>query len=95
MGGADCDTHEKNPTVTLLAWSGKENEDKLGKPCHEQHKHLSPFSLTSDCMLGKEAPTVLANLRGLMAEKTGDPFHMCKTGLIVGSKFLLQDCTPI
>ena len=47
---------------TLLARWKKEKKDKHGKHCNEQRKKKSPFFLSIDGMLGKEALVVLANL---------------------------------
>ena len=47
----------------------KTNKYKHGKHCHEKRKHFSPFVISVDGMLGKEALVVLANLSRLTAEK--------------------------
>ena len=37
-------------------------KDKHGKHCNDQRKHFSPFVLSADGMLGREALVVLAEL---------------------------------
>ena len=43
----------------LLVWWGKGGNDKHGKHCHEQREHFSPFVLSINGMLGKEAQVLL------------------------------------
>ena len=58
-------------------WEG-EKKDKHGNHCHKQQKHFSPFVLSVDGMLGKEALIVLTNLIRLMAKKLEEPLsHVC------------------
>ena len=45
----------------LYRW-GKINKDKDGKHYHNQRKHFSPFFLSVDEMLGREALVVLYQL---------------------------------
>ena len=47
--------------------------DKHFKHCYDQRKHFSPFVLSIDGILGKEALVVLANLSQLMAKKKDEP----------------------
>ena len=44
-------------------------KDKHGKHCHNQWKHFSPFIISVNVMLGREALVVLAQLSRIMAEK--------------------------
>ena len=43
---------------------------KHGRHCHNKRKHCSPFVLSVDGMLGKDAQVVLTTLSQLMAPKT-------------------------
>ena len=54
--------------VILALWE-KIKKDKRGKHCHDQRKHSSPFVISANGMLGREALVVLANLSRLMAVK--------------------------
>ena len=47
-------------------------KDKHSKNCHKQREHFSPFVLSVDGILGKEALVVLANLSQLMEAKTDE-----------------------
>ena len=58
---------------TLMAQWKKEKKDKHGKHCNERRKKVSPFFLSVDGMLGKEALVVLANLSRLVAAKMEEP----------------------
>ena len=73
LGDADANTYRFEPMVTLMARWEKMKKDKHGKHCHEQRKHFSPFALSVDGMLGREALVVLANLSRLIAVKMNEP----------------------
>ena len=73
LGGPDCNTHKKEPMGTLLAQREKEKKDKHGKHCHKERKYFSPFALSVDGMLGKEALVLLVNLSRLVAAKMEEP----------------------
>ena len=49
------DTYKHEPTDKLLAFWENENRDKHDEHCHDQRKHFSPFVLSLDGILGKEA----------------------------------------
>ena len=70
---SDADTCMFEPMVTFLAWWEKKKKDNHCKHCHEQQKHFSPFFLSVDGMLGREALVVLANFIQLVAEKIDEP----------------------
>ena len=67
LGNADVDTSSFDPMAALLACWEKINKDKHGKECHDQQKYFSPFIISVDDMLGREALVVLTNLIRLMA----------------------------
>ena len=73
LGDADADSYKYEPTAALLAWWETIKKDKHGKHCHDQRKHFSPFVLSVDGMLGREALVVLANLNQIMAAKMDEP----------------------
>ena len=73
LGDADVDTYRFDPMVTLLDWWKKTKKDKNGKHFHEQRKHFSPFVLSVNGMLGREALVVLADLSRIMAAKIDEP----------------------
>ena len=55
-------------TALLARWE-KIKKDKHGEHFNDQGKHLSPFFLSVDGMLGREALVVLSQLRRVMEEK--------------------------
>ena len=55
--------------ILLLDRWEKLKKDDHRKHCHEQQKHMSPFVLSVDGMLGSEAIVVLYNLSRLVAAK--------------------------
>ena len=62
FGASDEDTYKYNPMTSILARWEKIKKDKHGKHCHDQRKHFSPFVLSADRMLGREALVVLYQL---------------------------------
>ena len=73
FGDLDADTYKHKPMDKLLARWEKRKKDKHGKHCHEQQRYFSPFVLSVDEMLGKEALVVLASLSRIMAAKMDEP----------------------
>ena len=57
----------------ILDHCDKENKDKHRKQCYEKRKHFSPFYLSVDGTLGKEALVVLTNLIRIVAKKLEEP----------------------
>ena len=55
--------------VTLLNQWEKIKDDKHVKQCHKKQKHVSPFVISVDGILGAEALVVLSHLSQLMADK--------------------------
>ena len=60
LGDADSDTYKYKPTTSLLAMWGNIKKDKHGKHCHDQRKYFSPFVISVDVMLGREALVALS-----------------------------------
>ena len=53
------------------------NKDYNSKHFHEKRKRFSPFIVSVDGMLGREALVILANLSQIVASKMDEPiFHM-------------------
>ena len=69
LGDADVDSYKYEPMADLLARWETIKKDKHGKHCHDQRKHFSPFVLSVDVMLGREALVVPSQLSRVMAEK--------------------------
>ncbi len=43
--------------------------------CLEQHRHFSPFVVSTDGLLGKEAKILLRKLSAMLAEKWEKPYY--------------------
>ena len=69
LGDADTDSYKYEPMAALLARWETIKKDKNGKHCHDQRKNFSPFVLSVDGMLGREALGVLLPLIRVMAKK--------------------------
>ena len=73
LGDADVDMYMYEPITLLLARWEKIKKDKHGKHCHGQRKYFSPFVLSVDRILGREALVMLYQLSRVMAEKGEEP----------------------
>ena len=62
LGDADMDTYQYEPMTALLSRWEKTNKDKHGKHCRNQRKHFSPFFLSVERMLGREALALISQL---------------------------------
>ena len=62
----------------ILARWRKIKKDNHSKYFHDQQKHVSPFFLSVDGMMGKEAQVVLTTLSRLMAAKMDEPISHVK-----------------
>ena len=72
LGDPGCDSHKKEPTRTLLDWWENKRRTKTASIA-TSNGIFSPFVLSFDDMLGKEALVVLANLSRLIAAKLEEP----------------------
>ena len=72
-GDGDADSYKYKPMSALLSkWKTIKNY-KQGKQRHNQHNCFSPFFLSVNGMLGREALVVLSQLSRVMAEKREEP----------------------
>ena len=69
IGDAYADTYTYEPITALLARWENIKKYKDGKHCHDQQKHFSPFVLSVDGMLGREALVLISQLSRFMSEK--------------------------
>ena len=63
LGDADADTHKYEPMAALLTKWEDIKKYKHGRDCQNQRKHFSPFVLSVDGILGREALVVISQLR--------------------------------
>ncbi len=65
----------KDPAKVLEAHE-KEKKRKYLKSCLEQRRHFTPFVVSTDGLIGKEAKTFLKKLSTLLAEKWEKPYSV-------------------
>jgi hypothetical protein len=63
----------RDPDKVLEAHE-KEKRKKYLKPCLDQRRHFSPFVVSTDGLLGKEAKTLLKKLSSVLSVKWGKPY---------------------
>ena len=73
LGEADADSYKYEPMAALLAQWETIKKDKHCKHCHKEQKHFSPFVISVEGILGKEALVVLSQLSRVMAEIISEP----------------------
>jgi hypothetical protein len=80
--GTDCiidvrtdakSNRSKDPHKVLEAHE-REKKRKYLEPCLEQRRHFTPFVVSTDGLIGREAKTMLKELSALLAEKLGKSF---------------------
>ena len=62
LGDVDTDYYKYEPMEALLVWWETIKKYENGKNCHDQRKHFSPFFISVDGVLEREALVVLAQL---------------------------------
>jgi hypothetical protein len=62
--------------MKVLAAHEREKKRKCLEPCLEQRRHFSPFVISTDSLIGKEAQTMLKKLSARLAEKLGKPYSL-------------------
>jgi hypothetical protein len=65
----------KDPAKVLEAYE-KEKKRKYLKSCLEQRRHFTPFAVSTDGLIGKEAKILLKKLSSLLAEKWEKPYSV-------------------
>ena len=63
----------KEPDKVSLAHEREKKKKHLGA-CLEQRRHFSPFVVSADGLLGKEAKILLRKLSAMLAEKWEKPY---------------------
>ena len=69
LDDTDSYSYEYEPMTALLARWETIKKEKHGKHCHDQRKHFSPFVLSVERILGREALFMLLQLSLLMVDK--------------------------
>jgi hypothetical protein len=64
----------KTRTKCYLSAHERENKKKYLGACLEQRRHFSPFVVSTDGLLGKEAKILLRKLSAMLEEKWERPY---------------------
>jgi hypothetical protein len=70
----DAKSNRSKAPVKVLATHEREKKKKYLEACLEQRRHFSPFVVSTDGLLGKEAKTLLKKLSAQLAEKWEKPY---------------------
>ena len=69
--------------MKVLAAHEHEKKNKYLEPCLNQRRHFTPFVVSTDGLVGKEATTLLKKLSAILAEKTGKPYsEVCRMSML-------------
>jgi hypothetical protein len=72
----DAKSNISQAPMKVLAAHKREKKRKYLEPCLEQRRHFSPFVVSTDGLIGKEAQTMLKKLSARLAEKSGKPYSV-------------------
>ena len=78
LGDSDANTYKYEPMISLLSRWEKIKKYKHGKHYHDQRKYFSPFVLSVDIMLEREALVMLSKLIRVMEEKREEPLSQVR-----------------
>jgi hypothetical protein len=70
----DAKTNISRSPMKVLAQHEREKKRKYLEACLDQRRHFSPFVVSTDGLIGKEAQTMLKKLSARLAEKTGKSY---------------------
>jgi len=70
----DAKSNRSRDPAKVLESHEKEKKKKYLEPCLKQRRHFTPFVVSTDGLLGKEAKTLLKVLSTLLAEKWGKSY---------------------
>ena len=74
MTDLDAKSNRSRSPDKVLAAHEREKKKKYLGPCLEQRRHFSPFVVSTDGLLGKEAKVVLKRLALMLTEKWSKPY---------------------
>ena len=74
----DQKTYKDKDPLKVLEQHEREKKRKYLQPCLDQRRNFTPFVVSTDGLLGKEASTLIKNLAGRIATKSGGHYsHIC------------------
>jgi hypothetical protein len=71
----DAKSNHSRASGKVLAQHEREKKKKYLEPCLKQHRHFTPFVVSTDDLLGKEAKTLLKHFSALLLEKWEKPYY--------------------
>ena len=74
MSNLDSKTYRKRDNAKALADQEREKKRKYLRVLEEQRRHFTPFVVSCDGMLGKEADFMMKRLAQLLSEKWQRPY---------------------
>jgi hypothetical protein len=73
----DCKSNlSKDPHKVLAQHERAKKKKKYLEACTEQRRHFSPFAVSTDGVISKEARALLGRLSALLAEKWDQPYSV-------------------
>jgi hypothetical protein len=70
----DAKTYRSKDPAKVLAQHEREKKKKYLEACLERRRHFTPFVVSADGMIGKEAKVMMKRLSALLAEKWQKPY---------------------
>ncbi len=72
----DCKSNRSKDPHKVLAQHEQAKKKKYLEACTEQRRHFSPFAVSTDGVIGKEARALLWRLLALLADKWDQPYSV-------------------
>ena len=74
----DAPSHRNKGPTKVLEQQEREKKRKYLQPCLDQRRHFTPFVVSTDGLIGKEASALLKNLAARISTKHGEHYsHVC------------------
>ena len=70
----DANGYQSKDPKKVLAAQEREKKNKYLQPCLDQHRHFTPFVISTDGLMGKEAKATIQRLSAQIAENEGKPY---------------------
>jgi hypothetical protein len=72
--GIDAPNYQMKDPIKVLEEAERLNKKKYLQPCLDQRRHVTPFIVSVDGLIGKEAKTVLKVLVGITSTNAGKTY---------------------
>jgi hypothetical protein len=73
---ADAKSQRQKDPAKVLSQHEREKKRKYLEPCLAQRRHFTPFVVSTDGMLGREATFFIRRLSSILAEKWHQPYSV-------------------